>query len=41
MSSAATPHGRTKVESGGFWMPSYCPVGLPQTYDRLAGVPSR
>jgi len=33
--STASPHGRTKVESGGFWMPSYCPVGLPQTYDRL------
>jgi hypothetical protein len=27
MSTAATPHGRTKIESGGFWMPSYCPLG--------------
>jgi hypothetical protein len=36
MSTTLTPHGRTKTGFGGFWMPSYCPVGLTQTYDRLA-----
>lgn len=34
MSATVSPHGRTKIEFGGFWMPSYCPVGLRQTDDR-------
>lgn len=30
------PHGRTPLEFKGFWLPSYCPVGLGQTNDRAS-----
>lgn len=31
--TASAPHGRTTLSFGGFWMPSYCPVGLRQLRD--------
>lgn len=35
MSNTVNAHRRTKVETDGFWTPSYCPVALSQSYNRL------